>query len=234
MGTMAAEYISENALGTKIAVIYNNADAYSTGIYNTFMAKSADASFEVVSETTFTDDSATDFSVQVSEAKDAGADLLFLPIYYTPASMILAEAKKQDYVPAFFGVDGMDGILTLEGFDTSLAEGVMLLTPFNADSTDEKVQSFNEAYMGISGGTKPNQFAADAYDCVYAVKAAIEQAGCTPDMSAQEICEALIATFEGDFTFNGLTGDDMTWDATGMVTKAPNVVKIEGGIYVDM
>lgn len=36
----------------------------------------------------------------------------------------------------------MDGILTVKNFDTSLAEGVMLLTPFNAGAEDEKTQNF--------------------------------------------------------------------------------------------
>ena len=96
----------------------------------------AELGLEIVSVTTFTDDT-TDFSVQVTEAREAGADLVFLPIYYTPASMILQQANSMDYAPVFFGVDGMDGILNIEGFDTSLAEGVMLLTPFSADATDE-------------------------------------------------------------------------------------------------
>ena len=90
---------------------------------------------------TFTDDT-TDFSVQVTAAKEAGADLVFLPIYYTPASMILMQANTMGYAPIFFGCDGMDGILAIEGFDTSLAEGLMMLTPFAADAQDEKTVSF--------------------------------------------------------------------------------------------
>lgn len=233
-GTASAEYISEKKLGTKIAVIYNNSDAYSTGIYNKFAAEAEKLGLEIVSATTFTDDTANDFSVQLGEAKSAGADLIFLPIYYTPASLILKQAKGMGYDPKFFGVDGMDGILDLEGFDTSLAEGVMLLTPFSADASDEKTQNFVSKYKEKYGDT-PNQFAADAYDCVYAIYEACQKAGVTADMSVSDICDKMIETFtSGDFTFDGLTGGGMTWAATGEVSKEPKGMEIKDGAYVGM
>ncbi len=233
-GTASAQYISEQQLGSKIAVIYNNSDAYSTGIYNKFAAEAEALGLDIVSTTTFTDDTATDFSVQLNDAKNAGADLIFLPIYYTPASLILTQAKAMEYSPKFFGVDGMDGILTLEGFDTSLAEGVMLLTPFTADADDEKTKNFVAKYEEKYGET-PNQFAADAYDCVYAIYEACQKAGVTADMSASEICEKMIETFtSSDFSFDGLTGTGMTWSTTGEVSKDPKGMVIQDGAYVGM
>ncbi len=231
-GSASAQYISEQGLGTKIAVIWKNDDVYSTGIHDTFVAEAKAKNLEVVSDTTFTTSSQTDFSVQLGEAKKAGADLLFLPMYYDAASLILKQAKDMDYAPKFFGVDGMDGILTLEGFDTSLAEGVMLLTPFNADAEDAKTKAFVEKYQAQFGET-PNQFAADAYDCVYAYKQALEAAGATPDMSAEELCDLMIEQFTS-MTFNGLTGEGMTWDATGAVSKSPKGMVIQNGAYVGM
>ena len=231
-GTASADYIADNQLGTKIAVIYKNDDVYSSGIFEKFQAEADAKGLNIVSVTTFTSSSATDFSVQLSEAKNAGADLVFLPIYYQPASLILQQAKSMDYAPKFFGVDGMDGILTLEGFDTSLAEGVMLLTPFNADATDEKTQSFVTKYKEQFGET-PNQFAADAYDCIYAYKAAIEASGATPDMSAEELCDLMIEPSQ-TLTTAGVPGEGATWDATGAVSKDPKGMVIENGVYVGM
>ena len=231
-GTASAEYIADNQMGTKIAIIYKNDDVYSSGIYEKFKAEAETKGLNIVSTTTFTSSSATDFSVQLGEAKAAGADLLFLPIYYQEASLILQQAKSMGYAPKFFGVDGMDGILTLEGFDTSLAEGVMLLTPFNADAEDEKTQSFVTKYKEQFGDV-PNQFAADAYDCVYAYKAAIEASGATPDMSAEELCDLMIQTFP-TLTFDGLTGEGVTWDSTGAVSKSPKGMVIQNGAYVGM
>lgn len=231
-GTASAQYISDKGLGTKIAVIWKNDDPYSKGIHDTFTAKAGELGLEVVSDTTFADGNDTDFSVQLKNAQDAGADLVFLPMYYQPASLILAQANSMGYTPKWFGVDGMDGILTMEGFDTSLAEGVMLLTPFNADSTDERTQSFVAEYQKRFGEV-PNQFAADAYDCVYAYKQALEAAGATPDMSAEDLCAAMIEQFTS-MTFDGLTGDGMTWDATGAVSKSPKGMVIENGAYVGL
>lgn len=231
-GTLAADKIAEKKLGTKIAIIYKNDDVYSTGIYTTFKSEAAAKGLEVVAEGTFTDASANDFSVQLNEAKSKGADLVFLPIYYQPASLILTQAHDMGFDTTFFGVDGMDGILTMEGFDTSLAEGLMLMTPFNADSTDAKTAAFVKKYQEQYGDV-PNQFAADAYDCVYAYKQALENAGATPDMSAEDLCDKMIEQFT-TMTFDGLTGTGATWSAEGTVTKDPTVVVIKDGKYVNV
>ena len=229
-GIASADYMAENMAGAKIAVIYRNDDAYSQGIRDTFVSEAADKGLEVVYEGTFTADTATDFSVQLTGAQSAGADTVFLPIYYQPASVILTQAAAMNYAPTFFGVDGMDGILTMEGFDTALAEGVMLLTPFSADAPDERTQNFVKAYQAAYGEI-PNQFAADAYDGVYIVKAALEAAGCTGDMTAADICEALVGVMSS-ISVDGLTGQGMTWSASGEVSKAPMAVVIENGTYV--
>ncbi len=233
-GIASAEYIKDQNLGSKIAVIYNNSDAYSTGIYQKFQTEAEKQGLNIVCVKTFTDDSANDFNSQLSEIKASEADLLFLPIYYTPASLILKQAKAMKYEPKFFGVDGMDGILTLENFDTSLAEGVMLLTPFTADAEDDLTKNFVAKYKEKFGET-PNQFAADAYDCVYAIYEACKAEGITDDMSASDICEKLTARFTAsDFSFNGLTGDNMHWSETGEVSKAPKGMIIKEGVYVGM
>ena len=227
-GISSADYIAENMPDAKLAVIYRNDDAYSQGIHDTFVKEAADKGMSVVYEGTFTNETATDFSVQLAGAQSAGADLVFMPIYYQPASIILSQAKAMGYAPTFFGVDGMDGILTMEGFDPSLAEGLMLLTPFSA--TVESNKSFVDAFTA-EFGVEPNQFAADAYDGVYIVKQALEAAGCTADMSFTDICEALVAQMT-QISFTGLTGSDMTWNEEGQVSKAPTAYVIKDGAYV--
>ena len=231
-GTAAARYIDEQDLGTKIAVIWKNDDVYSKGIHDNFVEEAEARGLEIVSDTTFATGNDTDFSVQVADAQSNGADLVFLPMYYTPASLILAQADKVGYTPKWFGVDGMDGILTMDGFDATLAEGVMLLTPFNADAEDEKTQSFVTKYEEQFGET-PNQFAADAYDCIYAYYQALTNANATPDMDAETLCGLMQEQFTS-MTFTGLTGTDMTWDATGAVSKEPRGMVIQNGAYVGM
>ena len=231
-GVASADYLSSHTdLGSKIAVIYKNDDNYSSGIFAKFKSEADAKGLEIVYEGTFDDSNASDFTVQLKKAQDAGADLLFLPIYYDPASLILTQANQMGYAPTFFGVDGMDGILTLEGFDTSLAEGVYLLTPFSADATDDLTKNFTSNYKAKMNDEIPNQFAADAYDCVYAIAQACEAAGVTADMSASDICDALTSQFTS-MTFNGLTGQNVTWAESGEVSKSPKAVKIENGVYV--
>ena len=231
-GTASAQYIGEKKIATKIGVIYDSSDVYSSGIYEKFAAEAANQGLEIVSAEAFTADSKTDFTVQLQKAKDAGAELLFLPIYYTEASLILTQANGMGFAPMFFGCDGLDGLLNVDGFDTSLAEGVMLLTPFAADADDELTQNFVAAYKEAYGDT-PNQFAADAYDGMYAIKAAIEKSGVTPDMSASDICDALEGAMT-EISIDGLTGEGMTWTADGEPNKAPKAVKITDGAYAAM
>ena len=230
-GGASAQYISEMSLGEKIAIIWKNDEDYSTGLRNSFVDRAAELGLDIVSETTFTDET-NDFTVQLTEAQNAGADLVFLPMYYQPASLIFSQANAMGYAPKWFGVDGMDGILTMEGFDPTMAEGVMLLTPFNADSSDAATAAFVGKYQELYGET-PNQFAADAYDCVYAYKQALEAAGATADMSASELCDLMISQFTS-MTFNGLTGTGMTWDTTGAVSKGAHGCVIKDGAYVGL
>lgn len=231
-GSASAQYIGENGLATKVAVIYDSSDVYSTGIYESFTKEAANQSFEIVAAEAFTADSKTDFTVQLQKAKDAGADLVFLPIYYQESALILTQANGMGYAPSFFSCDGMDGILGVENFDTSLAEGVMLLTPFAADAEDDLTKTFVSAYQSRYGEI-PNQFAADAYDAVYAIKAAIEKSGVTPDMSASDICDGLRAAMT-EISLDGLTGLGMTWTADGEPNKAPKAVVIKDGAYAAM
>ena len=230
-GVASADYLAAHPdLGSKIAVIYKNDDNYSSGIFAKFKAEAAVKNLEIVYEGTFDDSNASDFSVQIQKCQAAGADVVYLPIYYEPASLILTKAAAEGYTPTFFGNDGMDGILTLEGFDTSLAEGVYLLTPFSADASDDLTKNFVQKYQEKTGEV-PNQFAADAYDCVYAIAQAVDAAGLDASKSPSEFCDALVKQFTS-MTFNGLTGQDMTWSETGEVSKAPKAVVIKDGVYV--
>ena len=228
-GAESAKYIADNQLATKIAVIYNSSDVYSTGIYQAFAKEAETEGLEIVAAEAFTAESKTDFSVQLQKAKDAGAELVFLPFYYSEAALVLQQAAGINYSPIFFGCDGMDGILDVEGFDADLANNLMFLSPFTPTSTDEAIQKFVTDYKEAYGGT-PNQFAADAYDGVYAMKAAMEKAEVTPDMSASDICDVLKGAMT-EITISGVTAKELTWEASGEPSKAPMVVKIADGDY---
>ena len=231
-GTVSADYIADNNLGTKIGIIYDSSDPYSSGVYQNFATEAANVGLEIVATEAFTADNKTDFSTQLQKCKDADADLLFLPFYYQEGSVVLTQANQMGYAPTMFGVDGFDGLLGVENFDVSLAEGVYLLTPFAADADDDATQSFVSKYEEAYGGT-PNQFAADAYDGVYILKEALESANLTPEASNEEICEALISAIQ-NVNYDGLTGEGMTWNDKGEVSKSPKAVIIQDGGYVSV
>ena len=231
-GKTAADYIADNSLGTAIGIIYDSSDAYSTGIYTAFQAEAEAKGLKIVQTSSFTADNNTDLSTQVSQCQQAGADLVFLPIYYQQASQVLIAANNIGYEPAFFGCDGMDGILSIDGFDTSLANGLMLLCPFSAYGEDETTTTFVSAYQAAYNET-PNQFAADAYDCVYTVYECVKDGTITADMSAEEMCDALKAAFTS-MTFSGTTGENQTWSEDGTITKEPKVYQVQDGAYTLM
>jgi len=229
-GAKSAEYIGSHKLGTKIGIIYDSSDVYSTGIHDSFKEAAPKQGLDIVADEQFTADSNKDFSTQLQKMKDSGADLVFLPFYYTEAALVLTQANTMGYKPTFFGCDGMDGILNVENFDTKLADGLMLLTPFAADSKDELTVNFVKKYKEKFNDT-PIQFAADAYDAVYAVKAAAEKANVTPDMSVSDLGDAMEKAMT-EISLNGLTGSNMKWDASGDVDKEPKAVVIKDGAYV--
>ena len=229
-GVASADYIFEHKLGTKIGVIYDSSDPYSSGIYEKFKAQAETLGLEIVCAEAFTADNKSDLTNQVTACQKAGADLVFLPFYAVEAAQVLTYADKINYKPQFFGCDGMDGILTTDGFDPALAEGLMLLTPFSADKDDEKTKNFVAKYQEKTGEI-PNQFAADAYDVIYAIYEACVAGNVTADMEASEINEILVAQFTS-MTFDGLTGAGMTWAESGEVSKSPMAVVIENGAYV--
>ena len=231
-GVASADYIADNKLGTKVGVIYDSSDAYSSGIYEKFKAEAAAKNLEIVTAEAFTADNKSDLSTQVAKCQEAGADLVFLPIYYQQASLILTQCKSANYNPTFFGCDGLDGLLSIKNFDTSLCEGVMLLTPFAADAQDQATQDFVKKYKDAYNGETPNQFAADAYDGVMVLAELMKKEGITADMSASDICDKLKkAISDKDFSYDGLTGTGMKWGEDGAVSKDPKAVIIKNGAY---
>lgn len=226
-GVNAAKFLASKYPDEKFVLFYNAGDAYSSGIADAFKAQAKKSKLEIVDEETFKDDSSTSFTNQLTKAKEAGATMIFAPIYYTPASVLLKNAKDMGYDVKMMGCDGMDGILDVEGFDKSLAEGLLLMTPFSAD--DEKNADFVKAYQDAYGET-PDQFAADAYDGVHAVAEALKKAGLSADADATEVAEKLPEAMR-KIKVEGLTGN-LSWNDKGQVQKDPTAYVITDGKYV--
>lgn len=228
-GIISADTLAESY--TKIGVIYDSSDSYSNGIYKGFEEQIGKKTGITVTEKTFTSETKVDFSQQVSDLKNAGCEVVYLPIYYTQANLIIREAVKQSYQPDFFGCDGLDGLKAFLEEDNKIAEiegEISYMTPFDAESQDEKTKNFVAAYKEAYKAT-PNQFAADGYDAVYVLYEAMKKADVKDvKISASDLCEILKTTISADdFTFTGVTGTTgVTWNAAGEPTKEPRIVKL--------
>ena len=228
-GDASAQLINTQKLGTKIGILYDSTTDYSNGIKKSFEAAAATLNMEIVATTSF-DANTTDYKTQLQQLQSAGCDLVFMPIYAAQAVTVLTNANEMNYKPVFLGCDGMDGVLTQENFDTSLAEGLIMMTPYAADDPDPKNVSFVEKYKAKSGGEAPNQFAADGYDVIYAIYEGCVAKGVNGKTSNADACAALKEYF-ATATFNGLTGQNMTWK-DGYVSKVPAAVEVQDGKYV--
>lgn len=220
-GAAAAQYIKDNNMVDTVGILYQSDNDYSVGLYNAFVAKCGELGITIAETQTFTSSTNTDFSTQVSALVSSGVKLVFIPLYAEEASTFLTQAhgKFADDV-YFFGADGLDGILGKVEQDTSLANNVLMLTPFAADNPAENVQSFVKKYQEAYGAT-PDQFAADAYDAIYVIKAAVEKAGST---SGAALASALTS-----LTVEGVTGI-MTWTADGNTNKPASAILYYDGV----
>lgn len=216
----AVDYVNQSYRGQTIGVLYRSDDAYSKGIYEQFKANLA--SDITLVEASFQTETPTSLSSQIEKLKDC--KFIFLPIYYTPAALFMTQAKgiiADDAV--YYGCDGLDGIDSADGFDiNSIPQEVSMLSHFNSKATEGKAKEFIDKYTSKYGTDTLNQFGASTYDCVYAIYEALKAAGdkVNTGMSASDICTVLRGEFNGDFTFSGVTGSNITWNENGYVEKA--------------
>lgn len=226
-GSASADYIGEHNLPKKVAVFYQADIDYSMGLLETFKSRVEANGIEIVEEQSFTTDTKTDFTTQITAIQNSDAEMVFIPIYAAEAATFLTQAKgklAEDMI--YFGCDGLDGILTkIE--NSADAENVMLLTPFSADSQSEKVQNFVKKYAEKCNGAVPDQFAADGYDAIYVLKAVIEKAGFTVD-DVENFNERAVAAMT-QIEVEGVTGK-MTWTADGETTKSAIAMIIHDGV----
>lgn len=218
-GVLAAREIKERGYKS-VGAMYDTSDTYSSGIYEAFKAEMARLGIKY-NEQKFDAENRTDFSTQAAALSDC--DVIFMPFYYNEAQLFIKAAARRGSDAVFFGCDGFDGIA---GYVDEIDKRIMYITPFDVNSDDADTRAFVEAYEARYGA-KPDQFAADAYDTVMVIAAAIEQAGVSDySISPSELGDIIVDTITAPgFSFSGLTGR-MSWDVSGACTKEPRIVEI--------
>ena len=223
-GKASAEYIARYGLASKVAIFYGSDNNYCVGLKDTFEAECKAQGIEIVATEAFTASSNTDFSAQIAKIAVSGAELVFLPIYAQEAATFLTQAAGKLDGMRMFGCDGLDGLLTKIN-EAAAADGVLMLTPFAADNQDEAVQNFVKKYQEKYNAV-PDQFAADGYDAVYTIVAALKDANLTSDDKA-DFNSRMIASMT-KITVNGVTGT-MTWTADGESSKSAIAMEYRDG-----
>ena len=226
-GTIAAEELTGKY--SKIGVIYDTSDTYSSGIYEAFeekmtaLNKTKGTDYFVY---TFDKENNKDFSTQVGGLKTAGCDVLFLPFYYTEAGLVAKKAAQESFNVPIFGCDGLDGIA--DQLDSTVTAEIKYITPFDVNSTDADVKAFVDAYKAKYNAL-PDQFAADGYDAVMILFEAMKKAGVNNvKISASELTELIKPILTGgEFKYSGVTGKNMTWTKEGSCEKQANIVTLD-------
>ena len=226
-GTIAADELVKNY--SKIGVIYDTSDTYSSGIYEAFEAQMTKLNKTKGTDyivKTFNKENNKDFSTQVGDLKAAACDVLFLPFYYTEAGLVAKKAAQEGFNVPIFGCDGLDGIA--DQLDDSVTAEIKYITPFDVNSDDADVKKFVEAYKAKYNKT-PDQFAADGYDAVMIIFEAMKAAKVdNVNITASELTELLKPILTGgEFKYSGVTGKNMIWTAEGSCEKEANIVTLD-------
>lgn len=218
-GELMASYASEKLGATKVAVLSDMADDYSSGIAEAFVAKAEELGMQVVADEKYQDGD-VDFKSQLTNIKGQNPDVLFLPVYYEDLRLISAQAKEVGVTAQLCGADGWDSVLT-DNFDSSVLDGGVFCSQYSTESTDERVQNFISAYKE-KYEMDPNMFAVLAYDATNMMAQAISDAGST---DSQAIIDAMAA-----LEYDGLTGH-MTFDEDRNPQKSAVIVSIQDNAY---
>lgn len=216
--TMAKFAVSE--LGyKKVAIIYNNSDEYSKGVMEAFVTETEKLGGEIVANEAFAK-GAVDFTTQLTKIKNTDAEVIFVPAYYQDAAYITTQGSELGMDLPYLGSDGWDGVIA-NVVDTAVLENAIFLSPFFSSDESDLVKNFVKTYEE-KYKTTPDQFAADGFDTVYVMKAALESAGSTDS-------EALISAMT-KINVTGTTGD-ITFNENGEPNKGAKFVEIVGGEY---
>lgn len=216
-GVLAAEELAKSY--KNVGCIYDADDTYSTGIWKAFDAKMKELGVAYTLRS-FGANSRTDFSAQVDALKQC--DVIFLPIYYAEAGLIAKSCSAKGVDAALFGCDGLDGVAGQ--IDATVTNKINYITP-HVNGKQKNAVNFVAKYKE-KYGVEPNQFAVNSYDAVYAIYNAMKVAGVKDvKISASDLCDILIKTFNSPtFSYKGVTGE-MTWHKNGACNKEPIIVE---------
>jgi branched-chain amino acid transport system substrate-binding protein len=220
-GVVAAKFAMDQLKTAKPAVLYDVASEYNKGIAEVYKRTLEESGVQVVAFETYTTGD-KDFSAQLTKIKDAGADSLFLPNYYSEVPLQVQQAHKVGFTGTVLGSDSWGNIelMTLCGAE---CEGYYFTTHYAPDIATPKAQAFIKAYEAAYGKT-PDDVAALTYDAFGLLFQAIQTAG---KLDRQAVRDALAAIP----AYDGVTGT-MQFKGTGDPVKSAVILQVKEGKFV--
>lgn len=219
-GTKIAELLSDTLGYQKVALLYDISSDYGKGIHDQFVKDAKEKGLQIVADQSFNSGD-KDFNTQLTTIKSSNADVIFIPGYYQDVAFILTQANQLGVKIPFVGSDGWDGVTNQLGNNAKVADGSIFLSPFFSADTTENVKNFVDAYQE-NFNSVPDQFAADAYDGVYAIAKAYQLA---QSMDSEKLIEAM-----KNVEVDGITGK-FSFDEDGNPNKEAKYIQIENGKY---
>jgi len=220
-GVVAAKFAMTELGSKKPAVLYAVDSEYNKGIAEIFKRTMEENGIPVVAFETYTTGD-KDFSAQLTKIKEAGADSLFLPNYYTEVPLQVQQAHKLGFTGVIFGSDSW-GAAELIDLCGPACEGYFFTTHYATDIATPKAQAFIKAYEAKYGKT-PDDVAALTYDSFGLAFQAIQAAG---KIDREAVNQALHSITR----YEGVTGV-MAFKGTGDPVKSAVVLQIKGGKFV--
>lgn len=220
-GKLMANYAAKKLGAKTAAIIYDNGDAYSTGIADAFEAAATELGMTITAKEGY-QTGTPDFNSQLTKIKEGNPDVLMVPVYYNDVALIAVQAKELGLTSTLLGADGWDGVLgKIDSSNVDAVKGAYFCSQYSAESTDENLQAFLKTYKETYG-IDANMFAVLGYDAMGILAAAIEKAGST---DSDAIIDALAQT-----NYTGLTGTT-TFDENRDPVRSAIITTIEDGAY---
>ncbi len=221
-GSALAQFANDELDATKAAILSDNSSDYAIGLTETFTEI-----FEgdIVAAENFSEGE-TDFSAVLTNIKDIDFDVLYVPGYYEEAGPIIKQAREMGIEQPILGPDGMGNEILRELAGAENMNEVYYTSHFVVTSEEPEVQEFVNNYQE-EFGIEADMFTGLAYDSVYVIKEAIEEAG---SADPQAVNEALANVTD----FPGITGT-FSFDEMHDPIKTVNIIEIqdneEAGVY---
>jgi branched-chain amino acid transport system substrate-binding protein len=218
-GYVGAKFARENLKLSKAAVLYNRAQAYSSGLRSDFRKAFEKLGGKVTTEQAYANGD-TDFSAQLTAIKNTEPEFVYVPGYYTEVVTIAQQARQLGLACPLIGGDGWVSE-ELKNAGHAL-DGCFFSDHYSQEDKRPEVQEFLKKYKD-QYGRAPDSMAALGYDAANLLFDAMNRA---QSRDGKDLAEAIRSTKD----FKGVTGT-ISIDEKRNAKKLAVVQRVENGTF---